>query len=264
MDEVRAWSLGGEELALVRYVDPGGVARHVQLPGPSAEGRLARLREVYTQLQQVSIGYCAPAPGAAVGTQLIRPVEQVLWAPRHATCLDLAVVLAGACITAGLHPAIIVLDPADGGESRGVGHSVVLVRLDHDLTPRTDGRYADDVWHQPPAGLLDDQLQPSLDGPDGDVLAVDPVGFARTLGTTRITGLDVGLADAVANAAHHLQAGRWRLGVDIGSAWRHTGHQPLPAAAGRAAAPALPHPRHRRIPAAAAARRIRPGAVPGP
>ena len=48
--EPRAWSLGGEELALVRYVDPAEVARHVQLPGPSAEGRLARLREVYTRL----------------------------------------------------------------------------------------------------------------------------------------------------------------------------------------------------------------------
>ena len=126
-----------------------------------------------------------------MGTQLIRPAEQVLWAPRHATCLDLAVVLAGACLTAGLHPVDRRPRPADGAS--GVGHSVVLVRLDRDLAPRTDGRYADDVWREPPAGLLDDQLQASLDGPDGDVLAVDPVGFARSLGTTRITGLDVDL-----------------------------------------------------------------------
>jgi hypothetical protein len=39
----------------------------------------------------------------------------VLWAPRHATCLDLAAVFAGACLVAGLHAIVVILDPAVRG-----------------------------------------------------------------------------------------------------------------------------------------------------
>ena len=74
------WSLAGEELALVRYVRPAEVARHVQLPGRSGESRLARLRAVYATLAAKEIGYAYAAPGAEDGMQVIRPPEQVLWA----------------------------------------------------------------------------------------------------------------------------------------------------------------------------------------
>jgi hypothetical protein len=50
---------------------------------------------VYAGLAAKKIGYAYAAAGAEAGMQVIRPPEQVLWAPRHATCLDLAVVLAG-------------------------------------------------------------------------------------------------------------------------------------------------------------------------
>ncbi len=123
MSERRPWSLAGEPLALLRYVQPAEVARHVQLPGGSGESRLTRLRAVYAALRAKTIGYVYAAPGAEIGTQVIRPPEQVLWAPRHATCLDLAVVLAGACLTAELHPIIVVLEPSGdaGGAFAGVG-----------------------------------------------------------------------------------------------------------------------------------------------
>ena len=220
MTEQRAWSLAGEPLALLRYVSPGEVARHVRLPGPSAESGARRLRAVYTALAEKTIGYAEPAPGAEAGMQLIRPPEQVLWAPRHATCLDLALVLAGACLTAGLHPVVVILDPPDDTD---IGHALVLVHLDRDRRPREDGLFDDDVWHQPPAGLLDG-LQPGLDGA-GSVVAVDPVGFAVSLGATSTRGLDVDLDTALAHGAAHLTGGRWRLGVDVGSAWRDS-HQP--------------------------------------
>jgi hypothetical protein len=216
------WSLSGEELALVRYVPPAEVARHVQLPGRSGESRLARLRAVYATLAAKEIGYAYAAPGAEDGMQVIRPPEQVLWAPKHATCLDLAVVLAGACLAADLHPIIVILDPASG---TGVGHSLVLVRLDHDLRPRTDGLFDLDVWRELPQELLD-ELQHSLDGPDGEVLAIDPIGLAVSLGTSATPGLHVDLAGAVTNGAGYLTGGTWRLGVDVGSAWRDT-HEPL-------------------------------------
>ncbi|MDQ3153291.1 MAG: tetratricopeptide repeat protein, partial [Actinomycetota bacterium] len=216
------WSLSGEELALVRYVRPAEVARHVELPGRSGESRVARLRAVYAALAAKEIGYAYAAPGAETGMQVIRPPEQVLWAPRHATCLDLAVVLAGACLTADLHPIIVILDPPGG---TGVGHSLVLVRLDHDLRSRTDGLFDLDVWRQLPEELLD-ELQHSLDGPDGEVLAIDPIGLAVSLGTATTPGLHADLASAVTNGARYLTGGAWRLGVDVGSAWRDT-HEPL-------------------------------------
>ncbi|MGH3913110.1 MAG: hypothetical protein ACRDTC_06830, partial [Pseudonocardiaceae bacterium] len=225
------WALGGEPLALVRYVRPREVARHVTLPGGSGEARLTRLRAVYAALAEKKIAYAYAEPGAEAGRQVIRPAEQVLWAPRHATCLDLAVVLAGACLTAELHPIILVVDPPGGG----VAHSLVLVRLDHDLRPRGDGRFELDVWPRVPPDLLD-ELQPRIDdpddpdGPDGDLVAVDPVGLAVSLGTTSTRGLDVQLAVAIANGATYLAgengepAWTWRVGVDVGSAWRRTDH----------------------------------------
>jgi hypothetical protein len=216
------WSLAGEELALLRYVRPGEVARHVQLPGPSGESCVTRLRAVYAALAARRVGYAYPAPGAEDGTQVIRPTEQVLWAPRHATCLDLALVLAGGCVAAGLHPVVVLLDPATGS---GIGHALVLVRLDRDRGPRADGLFADDVWREPP-GQLRDELQPGLEGA-GSIVAIDPIGLAVSLGATATPGLGVDLAGAVAHGAAYLAGGRWRFGVDVGSGWRDT-HQPAP------------------------------------
>ena len=103
------------------------VARYLQLPGRSADSRLIRLRAVYAAVSERGIGYAYDAPSDEAGRQTIRPPEQVLWAPRHATCLDLAVVLAGACLTAGLHPIIVVVDPP---QNTGAGHALVLVARD--------------------------------------------------------------------------------------------------------------------------------------
>ncbi|MGH8904367.1 MAG: hypothetical protein ACRDYA_22470, partial [Egibacteraceae bacterium] len=222
MDDWPAWSLQGEPLALARYVLPDHVARYAQLPGPSGESQVRRLRAVYAALADLKIGYAYDEPGAEAGRQIIRTPDEVLWAPRHATCLDLAAVLAGGCLKAGLHPIIAILDPPHGD---GPGHALVLVRLDHDRCPRTDGMWGDDVWRQPPAGLLD-SLQPELDnGPPDKLLAVDPVGLAVSLGAAPTRGVGVDLVAAAASGARYLTGGdgqaawRWRVGIDVGSAW---------------------------------------------
>jgi hypothetical protein len=95
--------------ALAHYVRPDQVAHHVPLPGPSGESRLARLRAVYEAIAGLRIGYAYDAATDEAGRQVIRPPDQVLWAPQHATCLDLALVLAGGCLTAGLHPVVVAL-----------------------------------------------------------------------------------------------------------------------------------------------------------
>ena len=219
------WSLQGEPLALAKYVLPGEVARYLQLPGRSADSRLTRLRAVYAAVAERGIGYAYDAPSDEAGRQTIRPPEQVLWAPRHATCLDLAVVLAGACLTAGLHPIIVVVDPP---QNTGAGHALVLVRLDRDAplpAVRSDSPNGD-VWLAPPEGLLAGLQYTLDDGPPGDLVAVDPVGVAVSLGTARTRGLATNLAEAAANGASYLTAGddpdgwTWRVGVDVGSGWR--------------------------------------------
>ncbi len=205
--------------ALAHYVRPDQVAHHVPLPGPSGESRLARLRAVYEAIAGLRIGYAYDAATDEAGRQVIRPPDQVLWAPQHATCLDLALVLAGGCLTAGLHPVVVILAPPGG---RGSLHALLLVRLDQDTTP-TSGAGA--VWPTPPAELLG-TLQRQVSGSPGKVVAVDPVGVAVSLGFTRTRGLDVSFDDAVTSGARHLTSADgapewdWTVGVDIGARWR--------------------------------------------
>ncbi|MBV9013981.1 MAG: hypothetical protein JO272_18395 [Pseudonocardiales bacterium] len=222
------WSLEGEPLALARYVLPDQVARHARLPGRSGESRLARLRAVYQALAQLKIGYAYEAPTDETGRHVIRSPDQVLWAPRHATCLDLALILTGGCLIAGLHPAVVILAPPDGGGSL---HALLLVRLDHDLTP-TPATEA--VWSTPPAWLLPN-LQHQANGLPGKVVAVDPVGMAESLGVTPTRGIKVSFEDAVTSGARYLTGTNntagwvWKVGVDIGATWRAQDVEPLDA-----------------------------------
>ncbi|MGH3811806.1 MAG: lipase/acyltransferase domain-containing protein [Pseudonocardiaceae bacterium] len=220
------WSLDGEPLALRRYVLPSEVARHLLLPGRSGESRLTRLRTVYAALADLKIGYAHEAPADEAGRQVIRPPDQVLWAPKHGTCLDLALVLAGACITAGLHPAVVILARPERPESQ---HALLLVRLDHNLQPSL----ADAVWPTMPA-TLPAELQRHLTDQPGDVLAIDPMGVAVSLGSTPTRGLDVSFDDAVASGARYLTGTEewvWKVGVDVGAAWRKEDVEPLGARA---------------------------------
>ena len=168
------WQLGGG--SLTPYVQPDEVGRLLQLPGRSGESRLTRLRAVWAALAERRIGYAWEDASDETGRQVIRPPDQVLWAPRHATCLDLALVLAGGCLVGGLHPVVVVVAPPGG---RGALHALVLVRMDADLEPG-DGA---GLWPEPPAELAR-SVQSELDGAPRRYVAVDPVGFAVSLGTT--------------------------------------------------------------------------------
>ena len=213
------WSLRGEELALARYVLPDSVRSLVELPGPSAESQLTRLRSVYQALANVGIGYAYAEATDEAGRQVIRPPDQVLWAPRHATCLDLALILAAGCLVAGLHPAVVILQPEDPTAAL---HALLLVRTDRGTRPGSGTA----VWPAAPDGLLD-ELQGELDGPPRAWLPIDPVGLAVSLGSAATVGLSVDLSQAVRNGAGYLagvgeRAGgwAWQLGVDLGTTWR--------------------------------------------
>ncbi|MDN5851297.1 MAG: hypothetical protein L0K86_00360, partial [Actinomycetia bacterium] len=214
------WQLGGG--SLTPYVQPDEVGRLLQLPGRSGESRPTRLRAVWAALAQRKIGYAWEDASDETGRQVIRPPDQVLWAPRHATCLDLALVLAGGCIVAGLHPVVVVVAPGGGP---GALHAVVMVRMDADLEPG-DGT---GLWREQPAGLAG-SIQSDLDGAPRRYVVVDPVGLAVSLGATSTRGLDVDLPTAIRNGAAYLagaQGWTWRLGVDIGRTWRRTDALPV-------------------------------------
>ena len=114
---------------------------------------------------------------------------------------------------------MVILAPPEG---RGSLHALLLVRLDHDLTPTPA---AETVWPTPPVELLA-ALQRQVNGRPGEVVAVDPVGVAVSLGATRTRGLNVSFDDAVASGARYLTGADsaagwdWKIGVDIGASWR--------------------------------------------
>lgn len=215
------WALEGEEVALIRYVLPDEVGQYVRIPEASDEDRLTRFRTIYSALKGIGIQYAGPMPHPQPGRQPIRPPDHILWYPRNGTCLDLAVTFSAACIHAGLHPIIVLVEPQDNST---VDHALVLVRLDMEICGRTDGNFRQDVWWTPPQEILGD-LQRHPGGPNRNIIPVDPVGIASSQGTSRAFGLDVNLTTAVSNAAgyllgdEHRAPWKWRFAVDIGSAW---------------------------------------------
>ncbi|MCY7341954.1 MAG: tetratricopeptide repeat protein, partial [Pseudonocardia sp.] len=211
------WQLDGEEIALAKYVRPDVVGSLVELPGPSAEDPTVRLQAVYTALAKRRIGYAFEAASDEAGRQVIRPPDQVLRAPRHGTCLDLAVVLAGACTRAGLPTVIVVVAPPGGGAL----HTVVLVQID----PEPDGGPdISPVWREAPDWLAA-RVQRGLVG-TRTYVALDPVGFAVSLGAAPTPGLSVDLEQALARGAQYLLGGDgepawvWRAGINVSALWR--------------------------------------------
>ncbi|WP_441246600.1 hypothetical protein [Kitasatospora sp. McL0602] len=207
------WSLHGEPASLAKYVLPDEVAALVQLPGPSAGSRIAQAQAVYEALARAGVTYSHEAPSDEPGRQVIREPAEVLWSPRHATCLDLALILAAGYLHSGLHALVLVLDAPDQGRA---GHALVGVWIDD-----TDGyRLPDeDVWLTRPEGW-DELAQGEIDGPSRPLLLLDPVGLAHALPASPILGTGAAFPEAARTGAHYAATWTWRLAVDIGRAWR--------------------------------------------
>ena len=253
--------LAGPPEELARYVVPDVVAQHAAVPAGSGEASLARLGKVWDVLHAAEIGYAheRPEPPAPAGeqptadeadprppteadteatasavtvaglldpagpgrAQYIRPPAELLRAPKAGTCLDLAVLLAGACVHAGLPAAIVIVDPPAGGSA---AHALVAVTVRGDWPA---GPPAGGVWTAPPDRLAD-AVRTSLDGPPRDVVVVDPVGLARSLGTTRTAGTDVPLAAAVQAGYRYLTDGDWTWRYAVLAGRRPDAYQPAP------------------------------------
>ncbi|MFF0061391.1 hypothetical protein ACFYRC_07555, partial [Streptomyces sp. NPDC005279] len=209
------WSLEGEPAALAKYVLPDDVAALVHVPGPPASSRIAQTRAVYDALADAGITYSHEAPSDEPDRQVIREPGEVLWSPRHATCLDLALVMAGACLHAGLHPLIFILDPTEAGRA---AHALLGVWIGD---PRPDGPQMPQtaVWDTAPEGWLD-LVQQDVNRPPRPLLLLDPIGIAHPLPTSPIRGARAPFDEAVRAGAEYAAGWDWRLAVDIGRTWR--------------------------------------------
>lgn len=201
-----AWHLDGEPIALVKYVLPDEVGRYLTLPGPTAGPALPRLAAVYRALTEAGVTYSHGPLSRHPDWQRVQPPAAVLRRPGHGTCLDLAVTMAGACLVAGLHPLIVVVEAEEP-------HALLLVRLEE--SPLDDGR----GWWRGPVPDVDALVTTDVDGPPRPLVAVDPVGFARA----PLGGADPRFAcdfpTAVARGAEMLLTRPGLFGVDVGRVW---------------------------------------------
>ncbi|WP_194963268.1 tetratricopeptide repeat protein, partial [Streptomyces violaceus] len=208
------WSLEGEPAALAKYVLPDEVAALLHLPGPPADSRLGQAQAVYEAVAGAGITYSHEAPSDDPGRQVIRQPGEVLWCPKHATCLDLALILAGACLHSGLHPFVLVLDPPQPGRA---AHALLGVWIDD---PDDGIELPDtDVWADRP-DCFDELVQTDPTGPSRPLMLIDPVGVAHALPSSPILGTSAAFAEAAAAGARYAREWTWRLAVDIRRAWR--------------------------------------------
>lgn len=218
------WDRVGSPSALAHYV-PRGLDRflpaHLARDLPTATGsQLGRAKAVFSVLARAGITYGHEPSSSAPGRQVIREPSEVLAGPRHGTCLDLAVLYAGACLDAGLHPAVLVADPTRPTDP---AHAIVLVWTGGDWRGRPtredpfvdlgDGR---GVWHSVADAVLD-TIRAGSDQP-GSVLAVDVSLVAYgSPGRDAQNDTDALWESALARGASLVADGaRQKLGIDIG------------------------------------------------
>ncbi|MXQ65734.1 tetratricopeptide repeat protein, partial [Actinomadura rayongensis] len=183
-----------------------------RLPGPGEGPPLERARRIYELFAEREIRYVLEDPASEPGRQVIRPPDEVLRLRRHATCLDIAVTFAGTCLDAGLHPLIVLMDPAG---APGSAHALVVVWLGGNWEqPRGHADYPlhDVLHHAAPDAVIDDLCASERE--TGAFIAVDVTRAAHGY----LDGSPRSWADALAAGAKMVTGEQWAwgLGVDVG------------------------------------------------
>ena len=203
-----------------RHRDPGRLLQYVQtgtaaslltdLPSRAGgrDGPAARVGIVFEQFGRVAIRYDDEPLGSAEGWQRIRSPSEVLEAPRRANCVDIAVTFAGACLDAGVHPLIVLVETATGERA----HALVAVWLEQAWPGIGAHRAYRDLDHDDAQAWLR-TVRRSLDAA-GSWLPLDVAVLARL--DSAAPG--VSLVDAVASANTILRTNAWRIDaiVDVG------------------------------------------------
>ncbi len=155
-------------------------------------------------------------PGATA-TQVIRQPEEIL-AHKRGTCLDLAALFCGVCLTYEVIPVLLVTEDEQGGR-----HALAVVSLTHELRNCGDSDrrlYADLADNDPQKPLFADMARMRDAVAGGTYLAIEctsfafgeelavPKGFTRANGRLSFDG-------AVAAADEQLQRGRLLFVLDV-------------------------------------------------
>lgn len=164
---------------LARYVRPADVKLLVdRLPSPSGQGPIADLVAVLDRLRAHGVTWVEdPVRLDADGTtgragQPIRTPHEVLGYGLQATCVDMALFLAGALVHAGVHPLLGLLTPSVTGPT---DHIVMLADTarSFDGRPQPDHPFREPVIEGLPDGLIS-SIRAATELP-GSFLVVDPV-----------------------------------------------------------------------------------------
>ncbi len=241
------WHPAAEEKSLARYVVPeiaqkalgpwdgdltdadGDPTTPAALVKHGGRGRLAEI--VYERLAARQIAYQRESLNLDAHEQSIRDPVRILHTEGQATCLDLACLFSGLCLSVNLLPLIVMLE----------GHSLVLVSLENDprewagYRPEAEGMERGRITERDRiVALLDDQTH----------LAIECTGAARM---ERPGGAitTIGFADACAEGVEII-AGKSARGylytLDIATLHAQGPAPYVPAASRAPSEPSLAHP----------------------
>ena len=209
---------------LVAFVEPGVAGTAVpSLParaGLGAPPPLHRLFGVYEAVCACGIPYADEPWPDIDGSCEIRSPAKVLSTAEPANALDLAVAFAAACLDAGLHPVVGVLDPVRDGQAR----TVVIVQVErHWAGARAEGGAPSEVV-LPVAPDWSGGLRTAPAGP-GAYVAIDVVLVAAGP-SAKWAPFEVAVAAGAALLTDPTL--RWGVGVDVGLAYDPHDWPPIP------------------------------------
>ncbi|WP_143263169.1 hypothetical protein, partial [Amycolatopsis pretoriensis] len=203
------WNRAEDPGLVLRYVEANTAATLLSSLPPRTEGfglgALERVRAVFEGFARAGIRYADESVVGQDGWQEIRGPTEVLKSPRLANCVDLAVTFSGACLDAGVHPLIILLDPVAGGPA----HAMVVAWVAGSWSGvGGDPGYEDFAPGNGPEVLW----------PRGMRQEVDGAGAFLPIEITQVTEEDPTLESAVRVGAKLLTSGNWRISlvVDVG------------------------------------------------
>ncbi|MFJ8635922.1 hypothetical protein ACIRD7_35010, partial [Streptomyces sp. NPDC093568] len=236
------WSASRHPTTLIQYVQraQSGTSRGhgapsdflgTEMPAPSDTSPGVRAQALYEAFARRGITYADEPATSEPGRQTIRPPYEILAAPRHATCVDLAIAYAGACLDAGLHPVLIVLA---GALPEQPAHALVAVWLGGSWSNRAQRDYRTDEdaprWDTLPPDFTD-LLADTADSTTG-YLAVDITGASsRSDAGDPLRRDRHSWEEAVAHGTRLLQEAdpdRWTLTIDVGLGYPDSDPHTLP------------------------------------
>ncbi|HEY0640130.1 MAG TPA: hypothetical protein VGD67_21070 [Pseudonocardiaceae bacterium] len=199
------WNRAQDPGLLLRFVETGVVGTVLPgLPGQGGGGGpVDRTRAVFDAFALAGIGYSDEPIEGRDGWQRVRGPAEALRSAHGATCVDLAVAFSGACLDAGVHPLIVVLEPVGPGPA----HALVVV-------------WAAGAWTGlgGAAGYRDYAYDTATSWTGGLREEVSGWGAFVPVDVVTVTEPGASFEDAVRAGAHLLTSNRWRLDavLDVG------------------------------------------------